>query len=144
MATNPVSPEQPEPNQNPRSAAPANKPAHKPDDRLTDDSPIAPPDHMESPHEQHIVATDPHRALHPDENDDFFNEFRTPGEDLDLHGAHAESAGTGLMTGRPGTERFRPVPAWAIAGCAVLIAVSFLYLGRVQRRFPWRRVQRGS
>ena len=129
MATNPVTPEPPEQNQNPLAAKPADKPAHKPDDRLTDDSPIAPPDHMESPHEQHIVATDPHRDLHPDEHDDAFNEFRSPGEDLDLHGTHAPALGSGLTTGTPGTDRFRPVPAWAIVGCAVLIAFAFLYLG---------------
>ena len=129
MATNPVDPEPPEPNVNPLSVAPANKPTHKPDDRLTDDSPIAPPDHKESPHEQHIVDTDPHRALHPDEDDNAFNEFRTPGEDLDLHGTHAHRIHTGLTTGTPGTANYRTVPLWAIGGCALLIAVSFLYLG---------------
>ena len=129
MATNPVEPEPPEQNQNPLAVAPANKPATKPDDRLTDDSPIAPKDKDESPREQRITDTDPHRDLHEDEDDDAFNEFRNPGEDMDLHGTHDPMAATGLSTGQPGTERFRPVPVWAIAGCGVLIAWAFLYLG---------------
>ena len=129
MATNPVSPEPPEQNQNPLGAAPVNKPEVKPDNKLTDDSPIAPKDKHESPFEQRITDTDPHRDLHPDEDDEAFNEFRNPGEDLDLHDTHAASAGTGLMTGRPGTERFRPVPVWTIAGSALLVAWAFWYLG---------------
>ena len=129
MATNPVTPEPPDPGVNPLSVAPANKPAHKPDDKLTDDSAIAPKDKHESPFEQRITDTDPHRDLHPDEDDDAFNEFRSPGEELDLHETHDPRANMGLSTGMPGTDRFRPVPMWAIVGCGALIAFSFMYLG---------------
>ena len=130
MATNPVNPdEQPDPGVNPLAVAPANKPAHKPDDQLTDDSAIAPKDKHESPFEQRITDTDPHRDLHPDEDDDAFNEFRSPGEDMDLHEAHDPRANMGLSTGMPGTDRFRPVPLWAIVGCTALVAFSFMYLG---------------
>ena len=58
----------------------------KPDDNLTNDDIIAPPDAFESPHEEHIVKTDP---LATNEEDySVFNEARTPGSTYDVHEAH--------------------------------------------------------
>ena len=55
MATNPVNPdEQPDPGMNPLAVSPVNKPVNKPDDKLTDDSALAPKDKHESPFEQRI------------------------------------------------------------------------------------------
>ena len=117
MATNPVTPEPPEPGVNPLAVAPANKPVHKPDDKLTDDSAIAPKDKHESPFEQRITDTDPHRDLHPDEDDDAFNEFRSPGEDMDLHATHTPRDTPrpehGARPARIGSGPCRCGPSWA-------------------------------
>ena len=92
----------------------------KPDDNLTNDSPIAPPDHLESPREQPIRQIDPHATL--EEDDDAFNEFQMPGEHLDLLPPVAADP---VATGDP----FRPVPGWVIAGGALLLLWAGIYLG---------------
>ena len=94
----------------------------KPDDKLTNDSPIAPPDHLESPHEQSIRDIDPHATL--EEDDDAFNEFQMPGEHLDLLPPPVPVAATAV-----GAEPFRPVPGWVIAAGALLLLWAGLYLG---------------
>ena len=92
----------------------------KPDDKLTNDSPIAPPDHLESPREQPIRHIDPHATL--EEDDDAFNEFQMPGEHLDLLPPVA-------VNPVAGSEPFRPVPGWVIAGGALLLLWAGIYLG---------------
>ena len=105
------------------------QPAVVPDDGLAKHGPIAPPDREESPREQHIVYTDPHRALAPEEDDDHFNELGDPGETIDLHGVHA--AGTPAVAhAGSGSEAFRPVPWWAIAAAGLLLAWGGVYLGQ--------------
>ncbi len=98
----------------------------KPDDNLTNDSPIAPPDHQESPREQPIRDVDPHDTL--EEDDDAFNEYQMPGEHLDLPASHAEGARTSPIATST-TEHFRPVPTWVIAGGAFLVLWAGVYLG---------------
>ena len=95
----------------------------KPDDNLTNDSPIAPPDHLESPREQPIRHIDPHDTL--EEDDDAFNEFKMPGEHLDLIPPPASGAVLPMVPG----EAFRPVPGWVIAGGALLLLWAGIYLG---------------
>jgi mono/diheme cytochrome c family protein len=96
------------------------------------DSIIAPPDHEEAPREQLIVPATPHDDL--DEDDDSFNEFRTPGETLDLLHLHQTRGAASLppVAGAPAPAAnpgFRPVPWWALAGSALLLAWAGLYLG---------------
>jgi mono/diheme cytochrome c family protein len=100
---------------------------------LPNDDIIAPPDIDEAPREQLIVPAAPHEDL--EEDDDSFNEFRTPGESLDLHRAHAAAGPSHLppsdevrAAAGPGAG-FRPVPWWALAGSALLLAWAGLYLG---------------
>jgi mono/diheme cytochrome c family protein len=93
-----------------------------------DDSIVAPPDIEEAPREQLIVPADPHEDL--EEDDDSFNEFRTPGETLDLHQAHAASRrwpATGAEAAA--SPAFRPVPWWVVGGSALLLVWAGLYLG---------------
>ena len=105
------------------------QPAVIPDDRIAAHGPIAPPDKDESPREQDIVQTDPHRDLAPEEDDDSFNEFTAAGETLDLHNIHNVGApGAGYAT--PGPEPFRPVPWWAIGAAGLLLAWGGIYLGQ--------------
>jgi mono/diheme cytochrome c family protein len=87
----------------------------KPDDHLTNDAPIAPPDVFESPREELIIPADPHATLEEDEG--AFNEFRGPGESLHLPSA------------APAASSFRPVPAWVLGGAALLLGWAGLYLG---------------
>ena len=89
--------------------------------------------HLESPHEEH--RTDPLAQRRYDVQ-------RGP------------DAGRALSAPRPtrrmprlgssAADRFRPVPVWVIAGCALLLLWAGIYLGTLQRRVPGRRVQRGS
>ena len=102
----------------------------KPDDHLTNDDAIAPADAFESPHEEHIVNTDP---LATNEEDySMFNEARTPGSSFGVHEAHhgpdtePEPATLGSSVA---ADRFRPVPVWVIAGCAALLLWAGVYLG---------------
>jgi mono/diheme cytochrome c family protein len=95
---------------------------------IPNDDIIAPADIHEAPAEELIVPATPHDAL--DEDDDSFNEFRTPGEALDLHHAHASGgygAGAGALA--PETEEFRPVPWWVLGGSALLLIWAGLYMG---------------
>lgn len=101
------------------------QPAVVPDDRIAAHGPIAPPDKDESPREEHIVKTDPHRDLAPEEDDESFNEFSAPGEMLDLHGVHSVGA-----QGPAQPEAFRPVPWWAIGTAGLLLAWAGMYLGQ--------------
>ena len=98
---------------------------HVPNDDI-----IAPPDILESPREELIVPADPHENL--EEDDDSFNEFRMPGETLDLHSTRA-GAGYGGVGSDPavaaGDAGFRPVPSWVIAGSALLLGWAGFYLG---------------
>ena len=94
----------------------------KPDDQLTNDSPIAPPDRLESPREQPIRDIDPHATL--EEDDDAFNEFQMPGEHLDLLPPPTPVASAPI-----GAEPFRPVPGWVIAAGALLLLWAGIYLG---------------
>ena len=129
MASAPESSETPHERAKNTRATP--QPAVIPDDHLAAHGPIAPPDKDESPREQHIVTTDPHRALAPEEDDDWFNEFDNPGEGLDLHQVHA--VGTSAMaahTTAPAAEAFRPVPWWAIGVAGLLVAWGGIYLGQ--------------
>jgi mono/diheme cytochrome c family protein len=98
---------------------------------IPNDDIIAPPDREEAPREELIVPADPLDAL--EEDDDSFNEFRTPGEALDLHQAHASSRrlprlGEGAEPAAGGAG-FRPVPWWVLGGSALLLAWGGLYLG---------------
>ncbi len=101
------------------------QPAVVPDDRIAAHGPIAPSDKDESPREQPIVGTDPHRDLASEEDDDHFNEFMAPGETLDLHQAHPVGV---AATASP--EAFRPVPWWAIGAAGLLLAWAGIYLGQ--------------
>ena len=115
-AKNPVSTPQPEPG---------------PTDHLANTDPIAPADRFESPFEQHAIQTDPHRDLAPEEDSEYFNEYRTPGESLDLPGMHG-----GRMVVEPSapkkvsttSEGFQPLPWWAI-GAGVLLLWGGYYMG---------------
>lgn len=103
----------------------------KPDDHLTNDSPIAPPDAFESPHEEHIVKTNP---LATNEEDySVFNEARTPGTTFGVHEAHhgpeTEPPAPATLGSSVAADRFRPVPLWVIAGCGALLLWAGLYLG---------------
>ena len=104
------------------------QPAVVPDDGLAAHGPIAPADKDESPHEQPIVETDPHRALAPEEDDDHFNELGDPGETIDLHAVHAVGSPAIAHVGT-GSETFRPVPWWAIGVAGLLLAWGGIYLG---------------
>ncbi len=99
------------------------QPAVTPDDGLAAHGPIAPGgDAFESPREQHIITTDPHRDLVPEEDDESFNEFDAPGETLDLNQAH--------VPGAPGGAGFRPVPWWAIGAAGLLLLWGGIYIGQ--------------
>lgn len=103
----------------------------KPDDHLTNDDPIAPSDAFESPHEEHIVKTNP---LATNEEDySVFNEAHTPGATYDVHEAHhgpdTEPPVPMTLGSSVAAERFRPVPIWVIAGSAALLLWAGLYLG---------------
>lgn len=98
------------------------QPAVTPDDGLHAHGPIAPPDAYESPREQSIIRTNPHRDLVREEDDESFNEFNAPGEMLDLNRSHAPGA--------PGSEGFRPVPWWAIGAAGLLLLWGGIYLGQ--------------
>ena len=102
------------------------QPAVVPDDKLAAHGPIAPADKHESPREQHILRTDPHRALAPEEDDEHFNELGDPGETVDLHQLHP--AGTVVQVGAA-SATFRPVPWWAIGVAGFLLVWGGLYLG---------------
>ena len=105
------------------------QPSVIPDDRVAAHGPVAPSDKDESPHEQSITATDPHRDLAPEEDDDSFNEFIAPGETIDLHRVHNVNApGAGLD--QHGSEAFKPVPWWAIGAAGLLLAWAGIYLGQ--------------
>lgn len=104
------------------------QPAVIPDDRLAAHGPIAPPDREESPREQPITGTDPHRALDPEEDDEHFNELGDPGETVDLH--HIHNVGAPDLHPAHAAEAFRPVPWWAIGGAALLLAWGGIYLGQ--------------
>ena len=106
----------------------------KPDDHLTNDDLIAPPDAYESPHEERIIVkTDPLAT-----NEEDYERFqRSP------HAGRGPSTCTRRTTARarsrsaPTTlgssvaaDRFRThVPVWVIAGCAALLLWAGLYLG---------------
>ncbi len=92
------------------------------DKHFPNDDLIAPPDREESPHEQLIIPADPRETL--EEDDDSFNEFRMPGETLDLHSVHATA-----NRGAEAAGGFRPVPWWIIAGSALLLVWAGMYLG---------------
>jgi mono/diheme cytochrome c family protein len=102
------------------------------EEHLPKDSIIAPPDIEEAPREELIIPATPHEDL--DEDDDSFNEFRTPGETLDLldlhpaRGAGRSMPGAGALSSAVGPG-FRPIPWWVIAGSALLLAWAGLYLG---------------
>ena len=102
----------------------------KPDDHLNNDDAIAPADAFESPHEEHIVKTNP---LATNEEDySMFNEARTPGATFGVHEAHhgPETEPEQVTLGSSvAQERFQPVPAWVIAGCAALLLWAGIYLG---------------
>ncbi len=103
----------------------------KPDDHLTNDDAIAPHDAFESPHEEHIVKTNP---LATNEEDySVFNEARTPGTTFGVHEAHhgpdTEGPDPAAIGSSVAADRFRPVPTWVIAGCAALVLWAGLYLG---------------
>ena len=57
----------------------------KPDDHLTNDDALAPADAFESPHEEHIVKTNP--FVTNEEDYRMFNEGRTPGATFGVHEA---------------------------------------------------------
>lgn len=105
-------------------------PAQKPDDRLHNSDAIAPADRFESPYEQNVHRTDPHRDLAPEEDDEFFNEYRTPGEAMDLQAAHAAVAVAGpvVVKQTAGGEIFRPIPWWTV-GAGLLLLWSGYYMG---------------
>ncbi len=104
------------------------QPAVIPDDRIAAHGPIAPPDKDESPREQHIVTTDPHRNLAPEEDDESFNELGDPGETVDLHQMH--NLGASGVPAVHQVEAFRPVPWWAIGAAGLLLAWGGIYLGQ--------------
>ena len=103
----------------------------KPDDHLTNDDAIAPQDAFESPHEEHIVKTDPFATNEEDYS--VFNEARTPGSTYDVHEAHhgprTEGPEPSSMDSSVAADRFRPVPTWVVAGAAALVLWAGLYLG---------------
>ncbi len=103
----------------------------KPDDHLTNDDAIAPPDAFESPREEHIVKTNP---LATNEEDySMFNEARTPGSSFGVHEAHhgpeTEPELPKTLGSSVAADRFRPVPVWVIAGSALLLLWAGIYLG---------------
>ena len=108
----------------------------KPDDHLTNDDAVAPADAFESPHEEHIVKTDP---LATNEEDySMFNEARTPGATFGVHEAHhgpeTEPEQVALDSS-VAQERFKPVPAWVIGGAAALVLWAGIYLGQYSGGF---------
>ena len=102
----------------------------KHDDHLTNDDAIAPADAYESPHEEHILKTNP---LATNEEDySMFNEARTPGSTFGVHEAHhgPETEPEPVTLGSSvASDRFRPVPVWVIVGAAALVLWAGLYLG---------------
>ena len=105
------------------------QPTKGPDDHLANSDPIAPADQFESPHEQHAITTDPHRDLAPEEDSEYFNEYRTHGETIDLPGLHEgteETRAQEKVSTR--TEGFQPLPWWAI-GAGVLLLWGGYYMG---------------
>lgn len=129
MADTPQNPSTPQQRADNPQATP--QPKTGPDDKLANSDPIAPADQFESPHEQHAIQTDPHRDLAPEEGDEYFNEYRTEGEALDLHRLHARGAATQSTVPRPvttGNEGFQPIPWWAI-GAGVLLLWGGYYMG---------------
>ena len=107
------------------------------DDHLTNDDAIAPADAFESPHEEHIVKTNP---LATNEEDySMFNEARTPGATFGVHEAHhgadTEPELPVSLGSSVAQERFQPVPAWVIAGAAILVLWAGLYLGQYSGGF---------
>ena len=107
------------------------QPTKGPDDHLANADPIAPADQYESPFEQPFLQTDAHRDLAPEEDSEYFNEYRTEGETLDLPGMHG-----GRMVSAPSTpkkvsttgESYQPLPWWAI-GAGVLLLWGGYYMG---------------
>ena len=105
------------------------QPTKGPDDHLANSDPIAPADQFESPLEQPFVETDPHRDLAPEEGDEYFNEYRTPGETLDLPGAHTPGASVeSSAPKRASGDGVQPLPWWAI-GAGVLLLWGGYYMG---------------
>ena len=108
----------------------------KPDDHLTNDDAIAPADAFESPHEEHIVKTDP--FVTNEEDYRLFNEARTPGATFGVHEAHhgpETEAEPVAPDSTVAAERFKPVPAWVIAGAAALMLWAGVYLGQYSGGF---------
>ncbi len=115
------------------NAEPNNSEHEHPTDNMTADGPIAPPDHLESPREESITASQPHASL--EEDDDAFNEFSYPGEDLDLTRAHDAPNGTYSRTVAAGTsatayrETGTPVSWFSATAVVGLLLWGGLYLG---------------
>ncbi len=109
----------------------------KPDDHLTNDDALAPADAFESPHEEHIVKTDPLATNEEDYR--MFNEARTPGATFGVHEAHhgpeTEPEPVPTLGSSVAAERFRPVPTWVIAGAAALVLWAGIYLGQYSGGF---------
>lgn len=99
-----------------------------PDDHLANSDPIAPGDRFESPHEQHAIKTNPHRDLAPEEDSEYFNEYRTPGETLDLPETHLEGAVGTSAPRKASGEGLQPLPWWAV-GAGVLLLWGGYYMG---------------
>jgi hypothetical protein len=102
----------------------------QPDDKLTKDTPIAPPDQFESPREESIIDTDPHAGLEDD--DAAFGEFKGERE-LDLGRTHG--ALLGVPPGGPGSGaahlpgRAGSLPWKMIVFGALLVLWAGYYLG---------------
>ena len=129
MADTPNQPSTPQGRADNPQATP--QPKQGPDDHLANSDPIAPGDQFESPREQHAITTDPHRDLAPEENEEYFNEYRTPGETLDLpamHGQEAFGEATAPKKVAANGESFQPIPWWTI-GAGLLLLWGGYYMG---------------
>ena len=114
-----------------RAEKPAATPQPKsgPDDKLANADPIAPADRFESPHEQNVVATDPHRDLAPEEDDEYFNEYRTPGETMDMQVLHAREAAAPILPKRKASgDDYQPIP-WGLVAAGLLLLWGGYYMG---------------
>ncbi len=129
MADTPNNPATPEGRaDNPQAATPRDVLPPQSSKHLPNTDPIAPADQFESPYEQNVHQTDPHRDLAPEEDDEFFNEYRTAGENWDLHDLHAPGAATPTTSAPKKASEFQPIPWWTV-GAGLLLLWGGYYMG---------------
>jgi mono/diheme cytochrome c family protein len=98
----------------------------QPDDKLTKDTPIAPPDQFESPREESILTTNPLAGL--EEDDQLFNEFERE-HDLDLGRTHGGPGAPTVPAVVHGLESGSLVPRKILLAGVALTLWAGIYLG---------------